>query len=219
MKERESNELYIAAESLAKTFVHRRDCFAIQSDSGSYYSLQEELTVGHLIGHLKGDLTIAAYLLGTDAKARFAVIDADDEGGLEKLVEVHASLPIPSYVESSRRGGHLWFFFEEPVDGKIARNFGLEIAKRYLIEAEVFPKQAKSEGPGSCIRLPFGVHRKSGERYPFVGLGHWRDQLQTLANPERVPIEEVLKYQYEEPKRKKQPLTPLAVCRREYLVH
>jgi hypothetical protein len=106
-------------------------------------------------------------------------------------------------MESSRRGGHLWFFFETAVEGKSAKNFGLEIAKRFKIEAEVFPKQAQSEGPGSCIRLPFGIHRKTGERYPFIGLGSWRDQLEALTNTKRIPVEEVMKYQYQEPERKK----------------
>jgi hypothetical protein len=106
-------------------------------------------------------------------------------------------------MESSRRGGHLWFFFERPTEGKIAKNFGLEIAKRFLIEAEVYPKQAESKGPGSCIRLPFGIHQKTGERYPFIGLGNWRQQLEVMSNPVKISPEEVLKYQYKEPERKK----------------
>jgi hypothetical protein len=33
---------------------------------------------------------------------------------------------------------------------------------------EFYPKQDEGKGYGSLIRLPWGVHRKSGERYPFV---------------------------------------------------
>lgn len=203
MNERENNELYITAEGLAKTFVNRQDCFAIQSDNGQYYSVKDELTVSRIMRHLKGELTLGVYLLGLDAKAKFTVIDADDDEGFEKLINVQKTLPLPSYMESSRRGGHLWFFFEEPVEGKTAKNFGLEIAKTFVIEAEVFPKQSDSEGPGSCIRLPFGIHKKSGERYPFVGLGTWKTQLDALTNPKRNPIDEVMKYQYQEPERKR----------------
>jgi hypothetical protein len=203
MKERENNELNVTAEGLAKTFVNRQDCFAIQSDNGQYYMVKDELTVNHIMRHLKGELTLGVYLLGLDGKAKFTVIDADDDEGFEKLINVQETLPLPAYLESSRRGGHLWSFFEEPVEGKTAKNFGLEIAKRYLIEAEVFPKQSESEGPGSCIRLPFGIHKKSGERYPFVGLGNWKEQLDALTNPKRIPIDEVMKYQYQEPERKR----------------
>jgi hypothetical protein len=72
-----------------------------------------------------------------------------------------------------------------------------------MVEAEVFPKQAQSDGPGSCIRLPFGVHHKSGERYPFVGLGNWRQQLDILTHPQTIPVNDVMRYQYQEPERKK----------------
>jgi len=153
-------------------------------------------------------MTLGVYLLGLDGTAKFTVIDADDDESFEKLSKAQETLPFASYMESSRRGGHLWFFFEEPVEGKVAKNFGLEIAKRFSIEAEVFPKQSESQGPGSSIRLPFGIHHKTGERYPFLGLGNWRSQLDALSNPERVPLEEVLKYQYQEPERKKKPFTP-----------
>jgi hypothetical protein len=148
-------------------------------------------------------VTLGVYVLNTDGTAKFTVIDADDEEGFKSLCHIHDSCSIPSYLEASRRGGHLWFFFAEPADGKIARNFGLEVAKKFVVEAEVFPKQSHSDGPGSCIRLPFGIHRKSGERYPFIGLGNWRQQLGALTSPETVPLDVVLNYQYQEPVRTK----------------
>jgi hypothetical protein len=202
MKERENNELFITAEAMGKTFVNRQDCFAVQTEAGQYYSVKDALTVHHIERHLKGEVTLGVYLLGQDTKAKYAVIDADDEENFERAMKARENLPFPSYMESSRRGGHLWFFFEEPIEGKTAKNFGLEIAKKFLVEAEVYPKQAESAGPGSCIRLPFGIHKKAGERYPFVGLGNWRQQFDALSNPVKIPISEVLKYQYREPERK-----------------
>lgn len=77
----------------------------------------------------------------------------------------------PSYKERSRRGGHLWFFFEQPVLGMDARKFGkgLIAAHKLPVDIEFYPKQDKlKDGPGSLIRLPFGVHRKDGKRYGFV---------------------------------------------------
>src|SRR5215217_5227793 len=203
MKEKEmNNELIQIAEGMFHTFVNRRDSFAVQQESGQYFSSKNELTVRHIISHLKGELTLAVYLLGEDGTAKMSVIDADEQDSLEKLMKVHDSLDLPSYLESSRRGGHLWFFFEEPVEGKVAKNFGLELAKRFQIDAEVFPKQAHSEGPGSCIRLPFGIHRKTGKRYPFIGLGDWHDQLYALTHPQKIRIDDIMKYQYQEPERK-----------------
>jgi hypothetical protein len=212
MKERNMNsELLEKSRGIFETFVNRRDAFAFQLDDGRYIASHREITIEHVMGHLKGTVTLGIYLLNRDNRARMSVIDADDEDSLEKLIKIHDELPIPSYLETSRRGGHLWFFFEEPVEGKVAKNFGLEIAKRYLIEAEVFPKQAESEGPGSCIRLPFGIHKKTGERYPFVGLGNWRQQLEILSHPAKIPLEEVLKFQYQEPERKSLQIYPATV--------
>jgi len=38
---------------------------------------------------------------------------------------------------------------------------------------ELFPKQDKlTSGPGSLIRLPFGVHRKTGLQYGFITPDH-----------------------------------------------
>lgn len=203
-----SNELIQIAEGVFHTFVNRKDSFAVQQESGQYFSSKNEITVRHVISHLRGEITLAVYLLGEDGSAKFSVIDADGEEDLAKLVKVHETANIPSYLESSRRGGHLWFFFEDKLNGKIAKNFGLEIAKKYQIDAEVFPKQAHSEGPGSCIRLPFGIHRKSGERYPFIGLGTWRDQLNALTHPRTIPTDQVMKYQYQEPVRRTFRLVP-----------
>src|SRR5687768_5506172 len=100
MKEHENHELYITAESLAKTFVNRQDCFAIQSDGGQYYSVKDTLTVNHIMRHLKGEMTLGVYVLGLDQKAKFTVIDADDEESFEKLTKVQETLPLPSYLES-----------------------------------------------------------------------------------------------------------------------
>lgn len=202
-------EVQIVAQKLLDTFAGRRDCFAVQMNDGRYFCNKSELTTSHFVRHLKGTMTLGVYLLGEDGMAKYAVIDADDDEGFEKMNVAQSKLTFPSYLETSRRGGHLWFFFEQPVTGKVAKNFGLEIAKRYAINAEVFPKQAESNGPGSCIRLPFGIHLKTGKRYPFIGLGGWREQIMELSNPKRVPLSEVMEYQYEEPKRKVLQKNPL----------
>src|SRR5215216_3997963 len=124
MKEKENNELYRTAEGLITTFISRKDCFAIQADNGTYYSVKENLGLDQIIHHLRGEVTLGTYILGSDGSAKYAVIDADDDEGFERLVSVHDTLPVPSYLEASRRGAHLWFFFETAVEGKIAKNFG-----------------------------------------------------------------------------------------------
>ena len=49
---------------------------------------------------------------------------------------LHARLnrdQIPAYGEQSRRGGHLWFFFDQPVAGREARTFAQRIQHKYHI--------------------------------------------------------------------------------------
>jgi hypothetical protein len=59
---------------------------------------------------------------------------------------------------------------------------------------EQYPKQNRlNKGPGSLIRLPFGVHRKSGRRYGFYTPGGdplaptLREQLMLLGEAKTVP--------------------------------
>ncbi len=185
--------------NFGRVFFNRTDEYAVQTPEGSYFLVRRQVTQRLIISHLKGKVTLATYVLGKDDTSKFAVLDVDNDERRQALIRIHRELPLPSYLEASRRGGHLWFFFAEPVEGAVAKAFGLEIARIFELEAEVFPKQATSEGPGSCIRLPLGIHRKTGDRYPFVGLGDWHSQLEALSHPAAIPTADVLKYQYEEP--------------------
>ncbi|MCB9112219.1 MAG: hypothetical protein H6634_13330 [Anaerolineales bacterium] len=193
----QSPELYAYAGILAKTFIQRKDLYARQLEDGRYCCIRKPLEEKHLIAHLNGDLTLGTYVLGEDNKARFAVIDADDDLQLARLAEISMSLEkagIPSYLEASRRGGHMWIFFDRSIPGQVARAFGKQIlASSGLGKIELFPKQDKlGEGPGSLIRLPFGIHQKDGQRYGFVTPGGkpiaktFADQIYLLSNPRTV---------------------------------
>ncbi|MCB2160508.1 hypothetical protein KQH40_00310 [bacterium] len=167
-------ELDNLANGLAETFIQRWDLYPQQIDNGSYLCLKKPLTNHHIKAHLLGEITLGVYLLSKDSQARFIVIDADDEEQYTQVSRMAASLEhhgVPSYLERSRRGGHLWLFFEEPVPGKDARSFGKGLITSHSLpqEIELYPKQDElGDGPGSLIRLPFGVHRKDGNRYGFV---------------------------------------------------
>ncbi|MDH3943345.1 MAG: CHC2 zinc finger domain-containing protein [Anaerolineae bacterium] len=171
-KEVTENGLFLCAGILARRFFQRWDLYAQQLDNGRYLCIHESLTTERLIAHLQGEITLGTYILNTRDEARFMVFDADDAHGFNRLAylaERLANEEIPSYLEASRRGGHLWLFFRHTIPGKQAREIGLGIQSKHNIEQmEVFPKQYQlGDGPGSLIRLPFGIHRSSGERYPF----------------------------------------------------
>ncbi len=206
MKESEQvHEIETLARDLAGTFLQRRDLYPRQLGDGSYVCVHKPLLERHLVAHLDGRLTLGAYVLSPDSRARFVVVDVDDDLRLARLVAMSACLAgegVPSYLETSRRGGHLWFFFEQAVAGEDARAFGLGLlAAHGLPGVELYPKQARlGDGPGSLIRLPFGIHRKTGRRYGFVTpsgvplAGSLAEQIRLLSRPCRVPQAALRRY-------------------------
>jgi hypothetical protein len=142
-------------------------------------------------------VTLGTYLLDPRSQAKFIVLDADDEGSFQRVGAAARGLAgegAPGYMERSRRGGHLWLFFAEPVSGGLARAFGQGIQAAFDLDGvELYPKQSEvTRGPGSLIRLPFGIHRRSGRRYGFITstgaalAPTIRQQLAALKNPETV---------------------------------
>jgi hypothetical protein len=192
------SELDRLAEGLAATFIQRRDLYARQLDDGRYVSIQKPLKFGHVLGHLRGNLTLGAYVLDASSSTRFVVFDADDDrcmGSLISTAQDLANQGVNSYVEGSRRGGHLWLFFSQPTPGKVAREFGHGVlAKHSLQGVELFPKQDRlQDGPGSLIRMPFGIHHRTGQRYGFFRpdlqplAPTLQDQIRLMSLPETVP--------------------------------
>jgi hypothetical protein len=192
------DELEPQAAGLARIFVQRWDLYPRQLDDGSYICIHKLLQPRHLFAHLQGEITLGAYVLDQASQSKFVVLDADTSEQMQKLAHMAVELAdqgVPSYLEESRRGGHLWLFFGRPIPGKVARLFGHNLIRRYsLLGIELFPKQDRvKEGPGSLVRLPFGIHRKTGERYGFLDANlqllapSFSEQILKLRAPEAVP--------------------------------
>lgn len=190
-------EIEELAKLLAERFVVRWDWYGRQFKD-RYQAFHEPLTTELLIDHLMGKITLGTYVLDAQNRGRYMVFDADDEPNMRRLIamsEVLAQMGCPTYREASRRGGHLWFFFGEPLSGRNIRVFGQGVLNVFNIgEIELFPKQdSLKSGPGSMIRLPFGVHRRSGRRYGFYRpdgeplADTLRKQIRLLAIPAAVP--------------------------------
>ncbi len=150
--------------------VGRRNDHALQLADGRYTRVGTDLTYETLFWHLEGRQTLGTYVINELNQCSFAVFDSDASTGLSDLATVQINLianDIPSYLEQSRRGAHLWVFFAEPTSAALVRAWLLPFCP---VGVEFYPKQeaANFEHPGSLIRLPLGVHLRSGERYPFV---------------------------------------------------
>ncbi len=152
----------------APVFVSRRDDYAIQQDNGRYKRVGSALTLPALRRHLQGWHTLGTYVIDEQGFCCFAVFDSDTPDGLAVLADLQARLAgdgIPSYLEQSRRGGHVWVLFASRLSASVVRSWLLPYCP---VGVEFYPKQNEGLRYGSLIRLPFGVHRVTGKRYPFV---------------------------------------------------
>lgn len=155
----------------ASLFVQRWDQYAVQQRDGSYWRVAEPLSLPHLSAHLAGRWTLGTYVLDASSRCSFAVFDADDVDGLECLAGLAEELlqqGVPTLLEASRRGGHLWVHLVEPTPAQMVRAWLLPYAMD--VGVELYPKQdwLALFGSGSLIRLPLGVHQQSRGWYPFV---------------------------------------------------
>ena len=155
--------------TLLLTCVGRCSDYALQRADGSYLRVGHPLTAAVLAAHVRGQQTIGSYVMNEDGACHFAVFDADSMTAFLHLLAVQDTLRqagIPSYVESSRRGGHLWVFLASWVAASVLRQWLLPFCPA---DVEFYPKQDTAVY-GSLMRVPLGVHQRSGRVYPFVAL-------------------------------------------------
>ncbi|MFC1960619.1 CHC2 zinc finger domain-containing protein [Chloroflexota bacterium] len=185
------------ATAYAATFISRYDMYPAQRPDGSYITLKKKLSQNLIVSHLQGYITLGAYALDTNSQSRWLCLDADNDeqwAGVYRLAKDLNQRCIPSYLETSRRGGHLWLFTNS-MPGADVRRFGKQLLHEYDLEdVELYPKQDKLKtGPGSLVRMPLGVHQKTGKRYSFVTLNGQplaptiREQIGLLVHPGQVP--------------------------------
>jgi len=157
-------------------FVNRTVPYGAQQADGSCPWVYEPCTAELLAAHLRGDITLA--LSSTDARGacRWLSLDVDAPGMLPQLLILRTALSeqgLPRLVEASRRGGHLWTFFGRPLPAVAARFAiaqALEAVGAQGVEIPAHERYPDLPGPGSVghsMRLPLGIHRKTGKRYPL----------------------------------------------------
>lgn len=164
---------------MLERFVGRRDAYALQQ-CGGYTALRRPLTLELLRRHISGSLTVAAYPLTLEGMTPVGVLDFDDRSPAtrERLLWLrrwlrHYEMEL-SLEPSGNKGYHGWLIAGKPVDaGKLSSLLKLALAQADEAlgagsRAEVFPKQARAADLGNAIKLPWGIHRKTGRRTTFV---------------------------------------------------
>jgi hypothetical protein len=181
-------------------FVAREDAYVIWKNEKPV-ALREPLTDAVLAAHLRGAYRVGTYLINSDGRTPFLVIDVDERKRslVKRILKRLRNRKVPAYLERSKsKGFHIWVFFDRPLLAPQARAFarlilrGLEDRK-----IEIFPKQDKiaRDGLGNCIFLPlFGLDIKA-EHTVFLddALVPIRKQWRFLTEIERVSKKRVVR--------------------------
>ena len=146
--------------------------------------LYAEVDVNVIENHLRGNIVVGMYPMLPDETCFFLTIDFDDgnwQKDISALRNVCEEFNIPVTVERSRsgNGGHLWFFFENPIPALLARKLGTAIltyamSKRHEIKFKsydrLFPSQdtLPKGGLGNLIALPFQKTARKDSNSEFV---------------------------------------------------
>jgi hypothetical protein len=157
-----------------RRFLTRRQPYARQQEDGSYRWVFQRLDRLALLAHLQGKETLALSARDELGQCRWVCVDADAPDGpaqlrlVQQALELHA---LPSLLEQSRRGGHLWLFFSLPQPTSLPTNVvqgvldSLYGSRQLPSVLEVYPDHTEL---GHAVRMPLGIHRRTGQRYPFL---------------------------------------------------
>lgn len=223
-----------SSNELVKLVLNRQDAYAFQNADGTYFKVKNMVTDKVIEDHIKGDVTIGAYQFNLENKVKWICFDIDShapknivetkedvenrdkvaENSKDRMFNFLRSVKIPFLLEysGSLHSYHFWIFLE-PVDGKIARQFALDIKREVDIDCEVFPKQDRigKDGFGNLVKVPFATHRKNGLKSSILVNGELTRDIENLQieilDIEKYPIPEPVKNPAKTPIKRYEPKT------------
>ncbi len=177
--------------------VHARQWYE-PGRGGGYSPVRAPLTVELVRAHLAGKVTLGAYTLRLDDTVTWFCLDLDirrkalEAAGDDVHRRAHLEqrmreaceaiqvglerLRLPAIVEDSGfKGRHFWGLLAEPLPAELVHRFGKRLLRALRpaapeLNLEFFPKQGHVPpgGVGNLVKLPLGVHRRSGRRSAFL---------------------------------------------------
>jgi len=173
------------------------------------HKLYDELNENVIEEHLRGNIIVGIYPMLIDETCSILAIDFDNDGwqnditALRKICEKF-NIPIVIERSSSGNGGHIWFFFNDPIPTHQARKFGTSLLtsamnQRYELKFNsydrLFPNQDRMPkgGFGNLIALPLQKKARENNNTLFVDKNFepHPDQWSFLNNVKRISNSEV----------------------------
>ncbi len=173
--------------------------------------LYADVDMNVIENHLRGNSVIGMYPMLPDETCFFLAIDFDDgnwQKDISALRDVCEEFNIPVAIERSRsgNGGHIWFFFENPIPALLARKLGTALltyamSKRHEIKFKsydrLFPSQdtLPKGGLGNLIALPFQktARKESNSEFVDENFESFSDQWIFLSTIQKISESEVNK--------------------------
>jgi superfamily II DNA or RNA helicase len=180
----------------------------------AYIPISEEIIRNHLRGNdpkepLAKDFTVGVYPLLLNETCWFLAVDFDKATWVEDaraFVETCSVYQIPAALERSRsgNGGHVWIFFETPIQAAIARKLGSYLLTKTMSRRpeigldsydRLFPSQdtMPNGGFGNLIALP--LQKKPRERGNSVFVDQdiipYPDQWEFLSSIQKITLPQV----------------------------
>ena len=170
-------------------------------DHRKYASLDESV----IENHLKGNVVAGIYPMLPDETCWFLAMDFDKAQWQEDISTVRDAcieFDIPVAIERSRsgKGGHAWFFFENPIAAPMARKLGTALLTfamnrrheiRFKSYDRLFPSQdtLPAGGFGNLIALPLQKSARINRNSEFVdeNFAAHEDQWAFLSSLKRIP--------------------------------
>lgn len=174
------------------------------------YKSFKPITKDILLTHLEKDKILGSYISNGESQTKLLVFDFDKVEDLELINEIYkiCSLnDIHAYLEisQSKKGFHLWIFFDQDMPNKDARRFGFILLSMAMSSIKnmdfntfdrMFPTQdfiSKSnsqEGLGNLIRLPLSKKDIANKACVFLDKNFKivEDQILFLNNMKKNPV-------------------------------
>lgn len=158
----------------AHTFAARLDVYSRWTPDG-WRPVREPLTPEVAYRALMGKTpAISGYMITPANESHVFAFDFDADEGMDQATEtqrVMSGLGIPAYLETSRRGAHLWCVIDRVVPARLIRGAMRTILGHAnlptndpRIELRPGSDEIEKEGLGHAIRMPLMIHPKTGER-------------------------------------------------------